>query len=347
MDASENVDSSPAANAAGGWAPPVLEVTNLEIEFGALRDDSFLAVRGIDIALAPGRVLGVAGESGSGKSSLALAIMGLVPRGTAIRGSIRYRDNELVGLPEKELRKIRGSQIALVSQETGAALNPTLKVGQQMRMVLKAHFRLSRDEIESRARKALEDVHLRDVDRVLRSYPSELSGGMCQRVVIAMALACGSHVLLADEPTTALDVTVQREIIRLLRDLVAQRGLALMMISHDLAVLNELCDDLVVMYRGQAVESGPMKDLLASPSHPYTRGLLNAIPRLATRGQDLPTLGTQSDKPVVPHGCEFANRCRWRVDACDQPQDLAQLAGSSNGRRVRCHRAEEIIGGES
>jgi oligopeptide/dipeptide ABC transporter ATP-binding protein len=343
MDASEPVNRSLASSETNDRQAPLLAVTGLEIEFGAGHSNSFTAVRGMDITLRPGHVLGVAGESGSGKSSLALAMIGLVPRGTALRGSIRYRDRELVGQPEAELRKIRGGEIALISQETGGALNPTLKIGQQMRLVLRAHLKLSRQETEARARKALEDVQLRDIDRVLKSFPSELSGGMCQRVVIAMALACGSHVLLADEPTTALDVTVQREIIRLLRELVNDRGLALMMISHDLGVLNEICDELVVMYQGQAVESGPMSEVLHAPSHPYTRGLLNAIPRLANRGADLPTLGIQGTKPLVPGGCEFANRCRWRIDQCDEPQNFSTLDGSEGARRVRCHRATEII----
>lgn len=340
MDASENVDRSPA-NTAGERRAPLLDVSGLEVEFAG-HGNSFKAVQGLDVSLTPGHVVGVAGESGSGKSTLALAIMGLVPRGTTVRGSIRYRDKELVGQPESELRKIRGSQIALISQETGGALNPTLKIGQQMRLVLRAHFKLDRKQCDERAREALEAVRLRDIDRVLRSYPSELSGGMCQRVVIAMALACGSHVLLADEPTTALDVTVQRDIIGLMRDLVTERGLALMMISHDLGVLNELCDELIVMYQGRAVESGPMGEVLQKPSHPYTKGLLSAIPRLSNRGVDLPTITARTGVPVAPDGCDFADRCRWRVAACDAPQMLDPL-GSDSNRLVRCHRAEEIL----
>jgi peptide/nickel transport system ATP-binding protein len=322
----------------------VLAVRGLEVAFGADRGAGQLAVRGLDVTLRPGRVLGVAGESGSGKSSLALAVMGLIPHGARVVGSIRYAGNELVGMPEKKLRHLRGSQIAMVSQETAGALNPTLRVGQQMRMVLRAHFPAGREELQTRMTRALEDVQLRDIPRVLHSYPSQLSGGMCQRVVIAMALACGSHVLLADEPTTALDVTVQGEIIRLLRRLVAERGLALMMISHDLAVLNEICDDLVVMYRGEVVESGPIAAILRSPAHPYTRGLLNSVPRMSNRGADLPTIPMAEAGSPAEDGCRFAGRCRWRVPGCDARQQLKPLAGDTGraARLVRCHRAGEL-----
>jgi oligopeptide/dipeptide ABC transporter ATP-binding protein len=336
-----------AAPDSGSGAAPgdeLLAVRGLEIEFGADRGSGHQAVRGIDIALRPGRVVGVAGESGSGKSSLALAVMGLLPPGTVVRGSIRYDGDELVGLAEKQLRRYRGSKIAMVSQESTAALNPTLRIGQQMRLVLRAHFSADRGQLAQRMVQALRDVQLHDVDRVLHSYPSELSGGMCQRVVIAMALACGSQVLLADEPTTALDVTVQGEIIRLLRGLVAQRGLALLMISHDLAVLNEICDDLVVMYRGEVVERGPITEVLRAPAHPYTRGLLNSVPRMSNRGTDLPTLPMFDSAEAPGTGCRFAGRCAWRVDACAERQVLLPVpAGAVDpARAARCHRVDEL-----
>jgi oligopeptide/dipeptide ABC transporter ATP-binding protein len=330
-------DTAPAAK------DGLLDVRGLRVEFGATGGSGQLAVRDLDVTLDSGRVVGVAGESGSGKSSLALAVMGLLPPGSAVDGSIRYAGDELVGLPEKRLRAYRGSRIAMVSQESIAALNPTIRVGQQMRLVLRAHFSRDRAQLDERMTQALRDVQLHDVERVLRSYPSELSGGMCQRVVIAMALACGSDVLLADEPTTALDVTVQSEIIKLLRGLVAERNLALMMISHDLAVLNEICDDLVVMYQGEVVEAGPIADVLGKPAHPYTRSLLNAIPRLANRGMDLPTLQAVRDAPATG-GCRFAGRCPWRVDGCDEPQALLPFpaAAATPARRVRCHRADRL-----
>jgi peptide/nickel transport system ATP-binding protein len=343
MDDSDNLSDPLAVIPAGGSDASALSVRGLEVEFDVEGSARSIAVRGLDIGLSEGRVLGVAGESGSGKSSLALAIMGLLPRGSAVRGSIEYKGIELIGKPEAVLRKFRGSQIAMVSQETGGALNPTLRIGQQMRLVLRAHFSLDKAEISARSRKALEDVQMRDVERVLHSYPTELSGGMCQRVVIAMALACGSRVLLADEPTTALDVTVQGEIIRLLRDLVNDRGLALMMISHDLAVLNEICDDLVVMYRGEAVEKGPIGRVLGAPAHPYTRGLLSSIPRMSNRGGELPVLPAAGAGRGAPDGCAFADRCRWRIDRCDEKPPLVPVEGSGAHRLARCHRAEEVL----
>lgn len=321
----------------------ILSIRSLEIDFEVTRGHRQAAVRGVDLALQPGRVLGVAGESGSGKSTIARAVMGLLPRHAQVRGSIRYHDDELVGLSEKRLRAYRGSKVAMVSQETAAALNPTLRIGAQMRLVLKAHRAAGRDDMQRRIVEALEAVQLRDLPRVLHSYPSELSGGMCQRVVIAMALACGSKVLLADEPTTALDVTVQGEIIRLLHRLVNERGLALMMISHDLAVLNEICDDLAVMYRGEIVERGAIGEILRRPAHPYTQGLRLSVPRMSNRGTDLPTLPMSDAEPVREGGCRFAPRCRWRTERCDEPQHLRRLELPSRAPRVvLCHRAEEI-----
>jgi oligopeptide/dipeptide ABC transporter ATP-binding protein len=342
-------DRAPRATTpAGSDARPasrdaLLDVQGLCVEFSADRGVAQPAVRDLDVTLRRGRVVGVAGESGSGKSSLALAVMGLLPPNAAVHGSIRYAGDELVGLPEKRLRAYRGSRIAMVSQESIAALNPTIRVGQQMRMVLRAHFSRDRTQLDERMRQALRDVQLQDIERVLHSYPSELSGGMCQRVVIAMALACGSDVLLADEPTTALDVTVQSEIVRLLRGLVAERDLALLMISHDLAVLNEICDDIIVMYRGDVVETGPIADVLGRPTHPYTRSLMNAIPRLANRGMELPApRAVRSATPAT--GCRFAGRCEWRTLPCDEPQSLRGFPVSTvePARQVRCHRADEL-----
>jgi oligopeptide/dipeptide ABC transporter ATP-binding protein len=337
--------ATPSAAGDAGPAPrdAVLAVQDLRVEFAADRGAGHPAVHDLDVTLRRGRVVGVAGESGSGKSSVALAVMGLLPPGAAVHGSIRYAGDELVGLPEKRLRAYRGSRIAMVSQESIAALNPTIRVGQQMRMVLRAHFSRDRAQLDERMAQALRDVQLNDVERVLHAYPSELSGGMCQRVVIAMALACGSDVLLADEPTTALDVTVQSEIVRLLHRLVAERGLALMMISHDLAVLNEICDDLVVMYRGEVVETGPIADVLGRPAHPYTQSLMNAIPRLANRGKELPA--PQAVRSATPEaGCQFAGRCPWRTAPCDEPQSLRVFpSGAARpARQVRCHRADEL-----
>jgi peptide/nickel transport system ATP-binding protein len=320
----------------------VLRIDGLEVEFGSgpARTN---ALRGIDLTLHAGRVLGVAGESGCGKTTSALAVMGLLPRGAAVRGSIRYRGTELLGLPEKELRRYRGRHLAMIFQETTTALNPVIRAGDQLMMAARAHVRGSRADARERVRAALTDVRLADADRVMASYPHELSGGMCQRVIIAMALSCGSAVLFADEPTTALDVSVQEEILGLIRGLVTRRRLAVMMISHDLAVLADVCDDIAVMYRGEIVESGPAPAVLGSPAHPYTRGLLDCLPTLRGRRDTLPELPSDpAGTPAVP-GCRFRPRCGWAVDACREPPDLVPvLAGQP--RTSRCWRSTAVLG---
>jgi len=300
------------------------------------------AVRGLTLALDRGRIVGVAGESGSGKSASALAVMGLHPRGTTVTGSIEYQGRELVGIPEKELRRLRGREIAMVFQETGTALNPLLRVGDQLTLAVKAHTSLGKAQMRERVRQALTDVRLSDPDRVLRAYPHELSGGMAQRIVIAMALSCGSKVLLADEPTTALDVSVQKEILDLLRGLVAERDLAVMMISHDLAVLAEVCDELVVMYRGECVETGHARDVLRAPAHPYTRALLDCLPTLRSdHSTTLPEMPPPTRLADAEQGCRFRDRCAWRIDRCELHPSLEPV-GSDAGRRARCWRADEL-----
>ena len=324
-----------------GGQDEVLRVTDLRVTFHR-GDTQVEAVRGLSLVLHPGRVVGVAGESGSGKSASALAVMGLHPPGTHVTGSISFRGRELVGLSEKQLRSIRGREIAMVFQETGTALNPLLRVADQLELALKAHTTLGKQQRRQRMREALLDVRLDDPDRVLRAYPHELSGGMAQRVVIAMALICGSQVLLADEPTTALDVSVQKEILDLLRVLVSEHDLAVMMISHDLAVLAELCDELVVMYKGECVEIGPARDVLRAPSHPYTRGLLDCLPRLhGERGATLPEMPPPTGLASTDLGCRFRDRCQWRIDRCEDHPPLEPL-GRSDGREARCWRAPEL-----
>jgi peptide/nickel transport system ATP-binding protein len=212
--------------------------------------------------------------------------MGLLARGAEVQGSIRYRGTDLLVLPERQLRQYRGRHLAMIFQETASALNPVMRVGDQLTMAARAHAEGDRSAVRGRVAAALADVRLLDADRVMASYPHELSGGMCQRVIIAMALSCGSRVLFADEPTTALDVSVQHEILELIRGLVTRRNLAVMLISHDLAVLSEVCNDLAVMYRGRVVETGVARDVLRSPAHPYTRALLDCVPTLhGSRGE--------------------------------------------------------------
>jgi oligopeptide/dipeptide ABC transporter ATP-binding protein len=316
----------------------LLAVRDLRVEFPAR--GGVTALRGVSLSLQAGRTLGVAGESGSGKTTTALAAIGLLPPRTRVTGSIRLGERELVGLREKEYRRVRGRQVAMIFQETSAALNPMLKVGDQLRMATRAHFSGSKQEVQARIVTALESVRLTDYARVLGSYPLELSGGMCQRIMIAMALSCGSRVLLADEPTTALDVSVQEEILALLRTVVAERQLALMLISHDLAFLADLCDDLVVMYKGEIVEAGSAQSVISTPAHPYTRALLDCIPSLHSRRGTLPEL-REYEAPSAD-GCGYRHRCPWRADPCLQPPALAAV-GASAERSARCWRSAEVL----
>lgn len=319
----------------------MLQIDDLHVEFrrGTVRTE---AVRGLGVSLRAGRILGVAGESGSGKTASALAAMGLLPTGTKVKGSIKFRGRELIGMSEKEWRRLRGRDVAMIFQETATALNPVIRVGSQLSMATRAHLQGSKQDVEERVLSALADVRLHDTDRVLRSYPHELSGGMCQRVIIAMALSCGSKVLLADEPTTALDVSVQEEILQLIQGLVVERQLAVMMISHDLAVLAEICDDLVIMYRGEVVESGAADAVLRAPAHPYTRALLECLPKLHGEGSALPELAQYERDAGIEGGCRFRGRCPWAAEVCTRHPALGPVAGME-GRSTRCWRSADLL----
>jgi oligopeptide/dipeptide ABC transporter ATP-binding protein len=318
----------------------MLRIDGLEVEFGGLARTT--ALRGISLTLDAGRVLGLAGESGCGKTTAALAAMGLLPPGAAVRGSVRYRDTELLALSEKELRRYRGHHLAMIFQETTTALNPVIRVGEQLMMAARTHVRGGKSEARERVIAALADVRLADSERVMASYPHELSGGMCQRIIIAMALSCGSQVLFADEPTTALDVSVQEEILELIRGLVARRQLAVLMISHDLAVLADVCDDLAVMYQGEIVESGPAATVLGNPAHPYTQALLDCLPTLRGRRDSLPELPASADSTGVPGGCPYRPRCGWAIDACLAPPPLTPVL-TGQPRMSRCWRSVTVL----
>lgn len=307
------------------------------------------AVRGLSLRLRSGHVLGVAGESGSGKSTAGLAAMGLLPAGTLVTGSIKLRGQEILGLPDRELRALRGREIAMVFQETGTALNPVVRVGDQLMKAARAHHIGTRAELEDQIETALDEVQLRDHHHVLRSYPDELSGGMCQRVVIAMALSCGSKVLLADEPTTALDVSVQHEIIELLAGLVKRDKLAVMLISHDLGVLAEICDELVVMHMGEVVETGPVDVVLSEPAHPYTKALLDCLPQLHGDKAVLPELSQYGDRVTAEGGCRFRHRCPLRAEVCDTHPELMTVAGGTGEgalHAARCWRSDLLLAAE-
>lgn len=326
----------------------LLTIEDLGVAFqrGAVRTE---AVRGLSLSLKSGHVLGVAGESGSGKTTAGLAAIGLLPSSAQVSGSIRYRGQELVGLSHKEMRAFRGSEIAMIFQETGTALNPLMRVGDQLMKAVRAHRPGTRDQLRAQVESALDEVQLRDHARVMRSYPDELSGGMCQRVVIAMALSCGSKVLLADEPTTALDVSVQREITDLIGELVRREKLAAMMVSHDLGVLSEICDELVVMHMGEVVEIGPVEAVLGRPAHPYTKALLDCLPRLHGDKVVLPELRQYGERVTSAAGCRFRHRCPLRADVCETHPDLMPLDNGQHAQALhsaRCWRSDVLLAGE-
>ena len=292
--------------------------------------------------LAQGESLGVVGESGSGKTMSALAIMGLLPEGARVSGSIWFAGRELIGLDEEALLALRGDRIAMIFQEPMTALNPLLRVGDQVGEPLVLHRGLSRADAFREAVKLLAHVRLSDPERAARSYPFELSGGERQRAMIAMAISCSPRLVIADEPTTALDVTVQARILDLIDGLRADRQMALLMVSHDLAVVAGRCDRVMVMYAGFVMETGPVNAVLQAPGNPYTRALLEARPRPgAPRGAWLQTIpGAPPRGAERGRGCPFAGRCEMTVDLCRTTPPPVMSLG--DGRTSRCHRASEM-----
>ena len=320
-------------------AAPLLEVRDLRVRLRTARGPA-QAVRGLSFSLERGRTLGVVGESGCGKSVTALALMGLLPESATVSGSVRFAGRELLGLPDAELCRLRGDRIAMVFQEPMSALNPLHTVGRQVAEPLRLHRRLDAAAARAEAVRLLERVGLPDARRRADAYPHQLSGGQRQRVTIAMALACEPDLLIADEPTTALDVTIQGQILDLIAELVAEREMALILISHDLGVIAENVDSMLVMYGGVAVERGPMREVFGGRAHPYTRGLFGARPRLGGgRGQPLSTIaGTVPDLVDLPPGCPFADRCTQVLDACRDAMPPEFELGA--GHAARCIRIE-------
>jgi peptide/nickel transport system ATP-binding protein len=308
------------------------------------------AVDGVSWAVARGRALGVVGESGCGKSVTALSILRLVrPPGRIVGGTIRYRGQDLLALPEKEMRSLRGNRLAMIFQEPMTALNPVYRAGAQVAEVLRAHHRLGqglgRRAALDEAARLFRQVGIADPERRVHDFPHQMSGGMRQRVMIAMALACRPEVLIADEPTTALDVTIQAQILDLLGRLRRELGMSLVLITHDLGVVAETCDEVVVMYAGQVVEQARASVLFAAPRHPYTAGLLRAVPPLgaterAERLREIPGMVPRLDR--LPVGCRFQDRCERVEERCrrEMPPLVAEDVEDSEGRPehrwVRC-----------
>jgi ABC-type dipeptide/oligopeptide/nickel transport system ATPase component len=273
---------------------PILRVEDLQVQFDLRRRPPVKAVDGISFQVRRGTVVGVVGESGSGKSMTANAVLRLIPRpGRITGGRIHFGGRDLLSLDEAAMRALRGKEIAMIFQNPMTALNPAFTIGRQMSDMLVWHEKIARGAAMERAAKLLEQVGIPSVERQLNAYPHQLSGGMRQRVIIAMALSCSPSLLIADEPTTALDVTIQAQILEILDEIGNDANRAIMLISHDFGVIARLCDDVVVMYRGKIVEQGPVERVLAAPEHPYTQALLGAIPRPGQRGQRLATVEDQ------------------------------------------------------
>ena len=319
---------------------PLLQVEDLRVTFGRKRP--FTAVDGVTFDVEAGQTVGLVGESGCGKSVTSLAIMRLLPsRGNTVSGSVRYAGTELTTLTDAQMTDRRGAELAMIFQDPLSSLNPVVPIGVQVAEVVQRHRGMKSQAASRRAAEMLEKVGIPDPTRRLKEYPHQLSGGMRQRALIAMALACEPRLLIADEPTTALDVTIQAQILALLKELVEQSGTALMMITHDLGVVAGLCDRVNVLYAGRIVERADRHDLFAKPRHPYTGGLLASIPRLTEeRGRRLtPVPGSVADNIPWEGGCAFAPRCSSATEVCRErtPELEPDRPELGAGRLLRCH----------
>jgi oligopeptide/dipeptide ABC transporter ATP-binding protein len=315
---------------------PALELIGLRTEF-RIGGTWHPAVRDLSLTLQRDETLALVGESGCGKSVTALSVMGLVqpPYGRVAKGRIVLDGKDLSGLGEKELERVRGDRMAMIFQEPMTSLNPVMTVGDQVAEALRIHRGLDRAAAMERARVLFEEVKIPSAAQRLREYPHQFSGGMRQRVMIAIALACEPAVLLADEPTTALDVTIQAQVLGLLADLRAKHGMAVLFITHNLGVVAQIADRVAVMYAGEIVEQGPVGAIFANPQHPYTRALFSAIPRLDAAGQSLTAIpGRVPPLDQMPKGCRFAPRCPLARSGCERDQVLAEVEA---GHAARCH----------
>jgi oligopeptide transport system ATP-binding protein len=314
----------------------VLEVERLSTRF-ATPDGEVLAADEVGFTIGAGESLGVVGESGSGKTQIFLSIMGLLAKNGRSTGSVRYRGKEILNLPARDLNKIRGDDLAMIFQDPMTSLNPYLKISRQLTEVMREHKGLDEAEARRRGIAMLELVGIPEAASRFDMYPHEFSGGMRQRVMIAMALLCEPDLLIADEPTTALDVTVQAQILELLGRLKRELGMAIALITHDLGVVAGLCERVMVMYAGRAVEVAPAADLFRRPQHPYTKGLLHSMPRLDEAGTtELITIpGQPPNLQALPRGCVFADRCPYVFDRCRT--ERPQLVDCGPGRAKACH----------
>ncbi len=332
-------------------AEPALQIEHLEVDFPT-KDGVVHAVRGVDLSLAPGEVLGIVGESGSGKSVTALATMGLLPKGAQVRGSIRFQGRELLGLKEKQLNEVRGTGIAMIFQDPMTSLNPVYSIGWQISEAILAHQDVSKDAALARSIELLAKVGIPNPAERINNYPHEFSGGMRQRAVIAIGMANDPEVILADEPTTALDVTVQAQVLESLRTALSETGAALLLITHDLGVIAGLADRVLVMYAGRPVEIGTAEDVFYRPSMPYTLGLLGSLPRLDDDGtqrlRQIP--GAPPSMLGDRTGCPFAPRCPLATELCLETEPelvvVPSVTSEVGQHRAACHYAEAVGRGD-
>lgn len=330
-------------------AGPILKIDNLTVDFPT-KDGLVRAVRGVTTDLSPGEVLGIVGESGSGKSVTAMATMGLLPKNAKVSGSVRFNDTELLGLKEKRLMPVRGKGIAMIFQDPMTSLNPVYSVGWQIAEAIRAHNDISKSQAMDRAVALLRMVGIPNPEERVNGYPHEFSGGMRQRVVIAIAMANDPDVILADEPTTALDVTVQAQVLEALRTALSETHAALLLITHDLGVVAGLADRVLVMYAGRPVEIGTVDEIFYTPAMPYTIGLLGSLPRLDAEGDERlrPIPGSPPSMVGERHGCPFAPRCPLRQPICDTEEPALRVVPGGTDPLGRphvsaCHFADKVV----
>ncbi len=314
----------------------ILEIKNMHTYF-YMDSGVVKSVDGVDIELKEGSTLGIVGESGSGKSVTALSVMGLLmgTTGKIAEGEILLDGNDIVHISNEDRRKLRGSKISMIFQEPMTSLNPVMRIGDQIMEGILLHQKVSKKEAEAKALEMLKMTGLPRAEKMMREFPFQLSGGQRQRVMIAMALVCNPQILIADEPTTALDVTIQAQILDLMNKLKKEIGTSILFITHDLGVVAEICDSVVVMYCGRVVEKGSVNDIFENPSHPYTEGLLNSIPKLGVHVEELDSIpGNVPNPKYMPKGCKFAPRCKYAFDKCrEEEPGFTELGG---GHQSRC-----------